>query len=144
MSQTGANADEWVPIKPGTEGVLALGLAHVIIKSGLRPASAAGRAGGLIDGWSSGLANYAPAQVEQITGIKADRIERLAREFAQHGPAVAIIGGAPLAHTNGMFHAVAVNALNALVGSVGQPGGIFFTPQPAYASASKAPAASAI
>ena len=117
MSQTGANADEWVPTKPGTEGVLALGLAHVIIKSGLRPASAAGRAGGLIDGWSSGLANYAPAQVEQITGIKADRIERLAREFAQHGPAVAIIGGAPLAHTNGMFHAIAVNALNALVGA---------------------------
>ena len=29
MSQTGANADEWVPAKPGTEGVLALGLAHV-------------------------------------------------------------------------------------------------------------------
>src|SRR2546423_1666388 len=27
MSQTGANADEWVPIRPGTEGVLALGLA---------------------------------------------------------------------------------------------------------------------
>ena len=144
MSQTGANADEWVPIKPGTEGVLALGLAHVIIKSGLRPANAAGRAGSLIDGWSSGLANYAPAQVEQITGIKADRIERLAREFAQHGPAVAIIGGAPLAHTNGMFHAVAVNALNALVGSVGQPGGIFFTPKPTYgAAATKAPAASA-
>ena len=32
MSQTGANADEWVPVKPGTEGVLALGLAHVILK----------------------------------------------------------------------------------------------------------------
>ena len=32
MSQTGANADEWVAIKPGTEGVLALGLAHVIMR----------------------------------------------------------------------------------------------------------------
>ena len=30
MSQTGANADEWVPVNPGTEGVLALGMAHVI------------------------------------------------------------------------------------------------------------------
>ena len=28
MSQTGANADEWVPVRPGTEGVLALGVAH--------------------------------------------------------------------------------------------------------------------
>ena len=31
MTQTGANADEWVPARPGTEGVLALGLAHVIL-----------------------------------------------------------------------------------------------------------------
>ena len=31
MTPTGASADEWVPIKPGTEGVLALGLAHVIL-----------------------------------------------------------------------------------------------------------------
>ena len=38
-------------------------------------------------------------------------IERLAREFAANGPAVAIIGGAPLAHTNGLFHAQAVNTL---------------------------------
>src|SRR6185436_10177107 len=56
-------------------------------------------------------------------------IEKLAREFAEHAPAVAIIGGAPLAHTNGTFQAVAVNALNALVGSVEKPGGIFFSPR---------------
>ncbi len=45
MSQTGANADQWVPVKPGTEGVLALGLAHVIMAAKLRPAGAGGRAG---------------------------------------------------------------------------------------------------
>jgi len=127
MSQTGANADEWVPVKPGTEGVLALGLAHVIIKSGLRPAGSS-RAGAQIEGWSAGLVSYSPADVEKITGVKATRIERLAKEFAQTAPAVAIVGGAPLAHTNGMFTALAVNALNGLVGSVGQPGGILFTP----------------
>ena len=44
-------------------------------------------------------------------------------------PAVAIVGGPPLAHTNGLFNALAVNALNALLGSVEQPGGVFFTPQ---------------
>jgi anaerobic selenocysteine-containing dehydrogenase len=53
MSLTGANADEWVPVKPGTEGVLALGIAHVIL-AGKRPADA-GRAGSAIDGWSAGL-----------------------------------------------------------------------------------------
>src|SRR4029453_16688147 len=38
MSLTGANADEWVPARPGTEGVVALGLAHVIVTNKLRPA----------------------------------------------------------------------------------------------------------
>lgn len=129
MSQTGANADEWVPARPGTEGVLALGLAHVIIAEKLRLASGAGRAGALIEGWSGGLADYSPEQVEKITGVAARRVERLAREFADRRPAVAIVGGAPLAHTNGLFSALAVNALNALVGNVGEAGGIAFTPQ---------------
>jgi anaerobic selenocysteine-containing dehydrogenase len=129
MSQTGANADEWVPARPGTEGVLALGLAHVIMAAKIRPATAAARAGALIDGWSAGLADYTPEQVEKITGVTAARVERLATEFANRRPALAIIGGAPLAHTNGLFSAVAVNALNALVGSVGESGGIAFTPQ---------------
>jgi anaerobic selenocysteine-containing dehydrogenase len=131
MSQTGANADEFVAIKPGTEGVLALGLAHAIMAGGLRSAAAAGKAGSLVDGWSAGLADYSPDKVEQRTGVKAARVERLAREFASHGPSVALVAGAPLAHTNGLFHALAVNALNALVGSVGQPGGVVFTPQAA-------------
>ena len=127
MSQTGANADEWIPVKPGTEGVLALGLAHVIVANKLRPGDA-GRAGAAIAGWSGGLADFAPARVEQVTGVAAKRIERLARELAELQPAVAIVGGTPLAHTNGLFHALAVNALNQLLGTVGQPGGIFFTP----------------
>jgi anaerobic selenocysteine-containing dehydrogenase len=126
MTLTGASADEWVPVKPGTEGVLALGLAHVIL-AGKRPADA-GRAGAAIDGWSAGLPDYTPARVEQITGVAAGRVERLAHTLADRQPSVAFIGGAPLARTNGLFHALAVNALNALLGGVGQPGGMFFTP----------------
>jgi anaerobic selenocysteine-containing dehydrogenase len=113
MSQTGANADEWVPVKPGTEGILALGIAHVILRA---------------DG-SQRLAPYTPEEVEKRTGVAAARIQRLADEFMRHRPAIAIIGGAPLAQTNGMFQALAVNELNALAGSVGAPGGISFTPQ---------------
>ena len=129
MTQTGANADEWVPVRPGTEGTLALGLAQVIISAKLRPADAGGRAGALIEGWTTGLKAYVPEQVERLTGVAASRVERLAHQFADMRPAVAIIGGPPLAHTNGLFSALAVNALNALVGSVEQPGGLFFTPQ---------------
>src|SRR5262249_15006274 len=129
MSQTGANADEWVPARPGTEGVLALGLAHVLIAQRLRPADAAGRAGVQIDGWSSGLTTYTPAEGEKRTGVAAGRVERLARTLVEQRPAVAIIGGTPLAQTNGLFAALAVNALNALLGTVGEPGGLSFMPQ---------------
>jgi anaerobic selenocysteine-containing dehydrogenase len=129
MSLTGASADEWVAIRPGTEGVLALGLAHVIMRDKLRPADAAGHAGSLIDGWSKGLADYAPAVVEQKTGVRGARVERLAKELAEQRPSVAIIGGAPLAQTNGLFQALAVNALNALLGSVNTPGGVSFMPR---------------
>ena len=127
MTQTGANADEWVPAKPGTEGVLALGLAQVIIAGKLRPASS-GRAGSAIDGWSGGLSAFTPQRVEEITGVAAKRVERLARLLGEQSPAMAIAGGPALAHTNALFTALAVNALNELLGGVGQPGGIHFTP----------------
>ena len=115
MSQTGANADAWIPTRPGTEGALALGLAHVIMR----------------DRGTSGSPQYTPAHIEGITGVPTARIEELARSFAASNPAVAIIGGPALAHTNALAQALAVNALNTLVGSVGQPGGIQFTPRAA-------------
>jgi len=116
LSQTGANADEFVAIRPGTEGVLALGIARAV----------AAHRGGKPD---AGSADYTPQEVEQRTGVPATKVEQLAREFAGNAPAVAIIGGAPLAHTNGLFNAFAVNTLNRVAGSVNQPGGVSFIPQ---------------
>jgi anaerobic selenocysteine-containing dehydrogenase len=60
--------------------------------------------------------------------------------MATYAPAVAVVGGAPLAQTNGLFTALAVNALNALLGSVGKPGGLQFTPRLPL-STSRSPAA---
>ena len=111
LTQTAANADEFVACKPGTEGLLAMALAALVNKS------------------TADAAEYAPAKVAERTGVAAEKIERLAREMAANGPAVAIIGGAPLAHTNGLFHATAVNALNRAVNAVNQPGGVSFIPQ---------------
>ncbi len=135
MSQTGASADEWIAIRSGTEGAFALGLAHVIQRDGLRPARAAGRAGALVDGWMSGLPAFTPAEVEKTTGVAASRLERLARELVLHGPTVVAIGGAPLAPGTGLAQALAVNALNALLGSVGIEGGMSFMPQAATPAA---------
>jgi len=136
ISQTGASADEWIFVQPGTEGLLALALAHVIMAEKLRPAAAAGHAGSLIDGWSQGLPDYAPEKIAEQTSVKAETISRLAREAAAHDPAVAVAGNAATAQTNGLFNALAVNALSALLGSVGQPGGITFSPAPAIKESS--------
>jgi anaerobic selenocysteine-containing dehydrogenase len=132
MSQTGANADEWIPAHLGTEGQLALGLAHVIMNEHLGHAEAAGATGMQINGWREGLPEYSPEAIAYKTGVAPETITRLAREMATQSPAVAVAGGAPLAQTNGLFTALAVNALNALLGSVGKPGGLQFTPQPSF------------
>ena len=138
MSQTGANTDEWIPCRPGMEGVLALGIAHVILSEKLAPQGAGSRAGSLIAGWSAGLPDFTPEAVEKQTGVSAAVIKRLAHELTQSGSAAAIIGGAPLAHTNGLFNALAVNALESLVDKGPDQGQILgFTPalQPAATSA---------
>jgi anaerobic selenocysteine-containing dehydrogenase len=115
MSQTGANTDEWIPCRPGTEGTLALGIAHVILNEKLAPQGSGSRAGSLIAGWSADLPDYSPEAVEKHTGVPAAVIKRLAHEITLSGSAAAMVGGAPLAQTNGLFNALAVNALESLV-----------------------------
>ncbi len=122
LSQTAASADEWVPCNPGTEGAVVLGLAHVILRDKLRPASAS------LAGWSQGLSDYSPESVARQTGVPAATVERIAREAAGNGPTVALIGGTATAHTNGSLNALAVNALNVLLGSLGKSGGLTFSP----------------
>jgi anaerobic selenocysteine-containing dehydrogenase len=145
MSQTGANNDEWIPCRPGTEGALALGIAHVILSEKLAPQGAGSRVGSqaglMIAGWSAGLPDFAPEAVEKQTGVSAAVIKRLAHEITQSGSAAAIIGGAPLAHTNGLFSALAVNALESLVDTGRDLGPILgFTPEPPLSDATQSAA----
>ncbi len=136
LSQTAANADEWIPCKPGTEGVFALSLAHVILREKLRPAVSVAA----IEGWSEGLPDYAPEKVADQIGVPAAKLTRIAHEVAANAPALALAGGSAAAQTNGRFTALAVNVLNTLLGSVGKPGGILFSaaakPEPGKAAVS--------
>jgi len=63
MSQTAACADEWLPIRPGTEGLLALAMAHVIVKENLHNKDFVAQQTGGFAEWSATLANYAPESV---------------------------------------------------------------------------------
>jgi anaerobic selenocysteine-containing dehydrogenase len=127
LSLTGANADEWIASPLGADGAIALSLAHVILRDKLRSADTAKRASSLIDGWSAGLSDYAPEAIEKKFGVRASTITRIAHEAAANGPAVALIGDTATSQTNGLFTALAVNTLNALLDSSGKPGGILFT-----------------
>lgn len=136
---TGAKADEWIPIKPGTDAALALGMANVIIKSNLFDSDFVHNYAFGFDNFQSEggkshtgfknfvLDNYDPRRVEQITGIPATTIARLAGEFATNKPAVAVLpgkGGLLNGGIGGVYAAMAIYMLNALVGSIEAPGGV--------------------
>lgn len=138
LSVTGAESDEWVPIRPGTHGALALGMAHVIIEGGLYDQPFVERftfgfedfedeAGNLHMGFKRlVLEEYPPDRVASITGAPAGTIARLGGEFATSGPAIAMLptSRGSMNSGNGLYTAMAVHALNALVGSIDVPGGV--------------------
>ena len=136
FSLTAANADRWLPIKPGMEGYLALSLAYVIISEGLQAP------GVNVDALTGGqgaaaLEAYRPEAVAAMLELPpeiheghsaAEFVRELAHDFAGHRPSIAIGGDNAGAHTNGLFNLQAIYALNYLVGSVGETGGIRFNP----------------
>jgi anaerobic selenocysteine-containing dehydrogenase len=122
LSPTAAKADEWIPVNPGTEGALALGLAHVLVADGLFDRRfVAERTLGFEDFRALLLKEYTPSAVAKITGVPEETIRRLAREFAGFGPGVAI--GPAGGQSNDRETAWAIHALNALAGSIDRPGG---------------------
>jgi anaerobic selenocysteine-containing dehydrogenase len=132
FSMTAASADEWVPVKPGGEGVLAMSMIHVIIRDGLGDGGVAN----VLTGGKGYLALVAfqpnSAEVKEATGVDASRIEELAHAFADpsNQPSLAIGGGSAGAHTSGLFNLRAIYSLNLLVNNVGIKGGVFFNPPP--------------
>ena len=136
FSLTAANADEWLPIRPGMEGYLALSLAYVILSEGMQAS------GVEVDTLTNGqgaaaLEAFAPERIAGQLGIPegvhegksgAEKIRNLANNFSHHGPAIALGGGSAGAHSNGQFNLAAIYALNYLVGSVGARGGVRFNP----------------
>lgn len=122
MSQTGSVADEWVPVQPGAEGILALSIAQALAASGKADqralAALTGNAG------AAALDAFNPESTASVTGVSAEHVTRIARELGEVRPALVIGGDAAGAHTNGTLNLVAIYALNLLVGNVGAAGGI--------------------
>jgi anaerobic selenocysteine-containing dehydrogenase len=126
-SVTAAKADEWIPINPGTEGALAMAVAHVIISEDLFDKT-------FVKDWTVGFesykelafSQYSPEDVSKTTGIPPETIRRMAREFARTRPALALRGQESINWPEGSFSSYAIYCLDALVGSIDTPGGVLY------------------
>lgn len=125
MSLTAASADRWLPAKPGSEGILALGLARLILAEGLQDGAALAKSGLRAEVLLQQLAAYEPARVAEQTGLSEQAIGEVAREFATTGPALALAGETVATHSNGPASLQAIQLLNLLCGSLNQPGGVY-------------------
>ena len=134
-TQAAAVADLWLPVRPGTDCTLALGLLHVIIGEGLVDRA-------FVDAWCHGFDElaehvrpYTPAHVAAVCGLPEDDIVRAARLFGRAGAAALVSGrgvdqvGANVAPTHR-----AICCLRAVTGNVDKPGSCVLAEGPDFVS----------
>jgi anaerobic selenocysteine-containing dehydrogenase len=148
LSNTAAKAQEWLPLKPGTDGALADALAHVLLTQGSwskefvgdfkdgrnlfvagQPVDEAAFAEketfGVVKWWNIELKDKTPEWAEKETLIPAAQIVRVARMMAKAAPRTGVWMGPGVAMSpRGTYAAMAVYALNGLLGSIDVEGGV--------------------
>lgn len=136
FSLEASRADRWVPIKPGKEGLLALGIASIILKEQLYDKNYLDRFGARFEEWLNEAGKKIPGfkastlnlvrleNISEETAVPLKTIIEIAREFATNRPALAIADFNLSYHPHGLLNSLAVLSLNALVGSIDNPGGL--------------------
>ncbi len=124
-SESASKSDWYIPIRPGTDGALALGILHVLFAENLTyPRLQEYVADGDLDKLKKLVEKYDPETVSKITWVPADTIRKLAREMANVGRKVAFILGSSLStQMNGFQTCRAVMLIPAVLGAFGVPGG---------------------
>ena len=122
-SETANLSDTWVPIEPGTDLALALSMIHIIINENLYDKK-------FVENWTTGFSelkehvgNHTPEWAEDLTGVSASNIRKIAREYALTKPAIIRDGNGLDMNTNGVQTARALMYLIALTGNYDIPGG---------------------
>ncbi len=110
LSLTGQNADEWVPLRPGSEAVVALAMANVIVRE----------TGSSDTYYQRLLEGYDPRSAGEVSGVPADHIETMARQFVADAPSLAVGPGLAGHHRNATAANLAVHILNHVAGNVGR------------------------
>ncbi len=147
LNSSAAKAHEWLPIEPGTDGALASAMAHVILAKGLWHKEFVGdfkdgknrfkkgktvdeaafeekHTHGLVKWWNIELKDKDARWAEKVSGIDRKQIERVAKGMGKNAPNVIVWQGPGASmHVRGGYSAMAVEALNGLLGSVDNEGG---------------------
>lgn len=122
-----ARADRWLPIRPGSEAAVALGLAHILLDEGLM-AQNVDRHGMPSAEWLNDfrtlVAPYTPDRVAVTAQVEARALISTAHDLAARRPVIAVGCGSPGGGPLGREEEWAIWGLNLLLGSVGQAGGV--------------------
>lgn len=122
-NRTGQRADWFIPLYPGTDSALALGMMHVLFERGLVNEP-------FMERYTTGYAElrehvkqYTPERVSAITGVPADDIVQLAVMYGETSPTYIHIGNGLQHHDNGGMTVRTISCLPALTGQWLVPGG---------------------
>ena len=117
LSATAGNADEWIPARPGSEGILALAIARAAFDRARAKGRAVGGDPALLEGV---LAGFAPEAVASRTEVPAETIRRLGAAMVESARPAALPPGVALTSRRAVVTTAAVLLLDAVVGAVGK------------------------
>jgi anaerobic selenocysteine-containing dehydrogenase len=133
LSNSAASADKWIPIKPGTEADLALGLCNIIIKEEIYDISYISKSDYSFKTFSKMVAkNYTPEKVAETTGIDLTLIKQIAHKFAWADKPIALAGKGRGDNAGDTKEFAAVHALNCLAGNINKKGGVWVSRKKKY------------
>jgi anaerobic selenocysteine-containing dehydrogenase len=122
--KTAARSDLWIPIRPGTDAALALGMMHVLWRDGLQDDDYLSRyCLGADQLRERVLRDYAPDKVATITDIPIGDIEKLAREYGTIRPALIRLNYGMQRHGGGGMAVRTITCLPAIIGAWRHQGG---------------------
>jgi anaerobic selenocysteine-containing dehydrogenase len=122
-TRTAACADWYLPINPGTDAALALAMMHVIIGEGLHNAEYVAKHTLGFDQLCEKVKAYPPERAAQWTGIAAEDIRKLAREYATVRPSVIRVNYGVQRSEGGGTAMRAIAMLPCIIGSLKEAGG---------------------
>lgn len=121
ISQT-KPADIWLPLRVGTDIAVANGMAHVIIEEGLHNQEFINRATVNFEAYKERVKSYTPERVEEISGVPADDLRKVARMYATADKAIINWTLGITEHHNGTENVFALINLALLTGHIGKYG----------------------